>query len=124
METGLTYTSETTVGQQHLAENAGSGDLPVLATPAMIALMENAAMNAAAQQLADNESTVGSMINATHIRPTTEGCRVKATATLTAAEGRKLTFNIVAEDEKGKIGEATHERFVIDRQRFMAKARG
>ena len=49
---------------------------------------------------------------------------MKATATLTAAEGRKLTFNIVAEDEKGKIGEATHERFVIDRQRFMAKARG
>lgn len=116
-----TYTSELTVEERHLAINMGSGDLPVLATPALVALMENAAMLAVAPQLPEGSSTVGSYIQTSHLHPTPLGGTVRATATLVSHEGRKLTFTITAEDDKGIVGEARHERFIIDRQRFMAK---
>ena len=116
-----TYTSELTVEERHLAINMGSGDLPVLATPALVALMENAAMLAVAPQLPEGSSTVGSYIQTSHLHPTPLGGTVRATATLVSQEGRKLTFTITAEDDKGIVGEARHERFIIDRQRFMAK---
>lgn len=116
-----TYTSELTVEERHLAINMGSGDLPVLATPALVALMENAAMLAVAPQLPEGSSTVGSYIQTSHLHPTPLGGTVRATATLVSQEGRKLTFTITAEDDKGLVGEARHERFIIDRQRFMAK---
>ncbi len=116
-----THTSQLTVQEQHLACHLGSGDLPVLATPALVALMENAAMLAVADTLPEGSSTVGSFIQTTHLHPTPLGGTVRATATLTAQEGRKLTFAISAEDENGLVGEARHERFIIDRERFMAK---
>lgn len=121
METGLTYTSETIVDNSNTAATMGSGDLAVFATPAMTALMENAAMNAVAGQLDAGSTTVGSMIETTHLHPSALGEKIKATATLTAIEGRKLTFSIKAEDSKGIIGEGTHVRYIVDREKFMAK---
>lgn len=121
MEIGLTYTSRMVVEEGHLAQNVGSGDLPVLATPVMIMLMENAAMLAVADEISSEESTVGAQISVAHLRPTPLADTITATATLTAVEGRKLTFAVVAEDSKGVIGEGTHVRYIINRERFVSK---
>ena len=121
METGLTHTSEMTVEEHHLAVNVGSGDLPVLGTPVMMTLMENAAMLAVGNHLPEGSSTVGSEIASTHIRPTALGQKVRATAVLTAIDGRKLSFDIKAEDDNGIIGEGHHTRFIVDKERFMKK---
>lgn len=83
--------------------------------------MENAAMLAVKDHLPEGSTTVGSMINTTHIRPTALGQTVKATATLIEAEGRKLTFAVKAEDANGTVGEGSHVRYVVDRQKFLSK---
>ncbi len=121
METGLKHTSTLTVEEKHLAVNVGSGDLRVLATPAMMALMENAAMLAVAPELPEGSTTVGGQIASSHLKPTAIGKLVKATATLVEVDGRKLKFTIVAEDENGVIGEGEHLRFIVDKERFMSK---
>lgn len=121
MEKGLTYTSTLIVTDNHVAAVMGSGDLHVFATPAMVALMENAAMKAVADHLPEGTTTVGAMMNTSHIKPSPVGDKVKTTAVLTEVEGRKLTFSIVAEDSKGIIGEAIHVRYIVDRERFLSK---
>ncbi|WP_034541751.1 thioesterase family protein [Phocaeicola paurosaccharolyticus] len=121
MEIGLTYTNELKVTEELTAAHVGSGDLPVLATPIMIALMENAAMYAVIDELDDESTTVGASVEATHLRPTPLDDIVKATATLEAVEGRKLTFKIVARDSKGIIGECTHVRYIVNIEKFMSK---
>ena len=123
METGLTYTSHTVVTDGNTAEHVGSGDLAVFATPAMATLMENAAMLAVAPALEEGQTTVGSEISISHIKPTGIGAKVSATAVLAAVEGRKLSFNVAARDEEGMIGEGTHIRFIVDSERFMGKVR-
>ena len=120
-EIGMTFTSSTIVSQANCAATMGSGDLEVFATPAMVALMENAAMNAVTQSLPQGSTTVGAEMNTTHIKPSPIGAKVQATATLTAVEGRKLTFAVEACDEVGTIGKGTHVRFIVDKERFMAK---
>lgn len=121
MDEIIKYTSEKIVGEQDTAISAGSGTLPVFATPAMVALMENAAMKAAEQLLHEGESTVGSELNIKHLSPTAVGEEVSATAVLTAQEGRKLTFSVVATDKNGKIGEGTHVRYIVNIEKFMSK---
>ena len=121
METGLTYTSTLVVSTDHVAAVMGSGDLHVFATPAMVALMENAAMMAVAEFLPEGSTTVGAMMNTSHVKPSPIDESIKATAVLTEVEGRKLTFEIKAEDSKGIIGEAVHVRFVVDKEKFMSK---
>lgn len=120
-QTGLTHTSTLTVGQQHTAQALGSGDMPVLATPQMVALMENAAMLAVAQQLEASETTVGTQITVSHVRASKVGAEVRATARLTAIDGRRLDFEVEAYDGPTLIGQGTHTRFVVQRERFMAK---
>ena len=121
MEKGLTYTNKDTVRVENIAKTVGSGDMEVFATPAMAALMENAAMNAVASSLPEGSTTVGSLLEITHSRPSGMGETVSATATLEEVEGRKLTFSVVAHDSKGVIGEGKHVRYVVDRERFLAK---
>ena len=121
MEKGLTYTSTLVVSEEHVAAVMGSGDLHVYATPAMVALMENAAMLAVAEHLPEGSTTVGAMINTSHVKPSPMGDTIKTTAVLTDIEGRKLTFSIKAEDSKGIIGEAMHVRYIVDREKFMSK---
>ena len=109
------------VEEKHLAYNVGSGDLPVFATPMMMALMENAAMLCVADELEDGSSTVGGQISSSHLKPTGLGKTVTATAELISAEGRKLKFKVSASDEGGLIGEGEHLRFIIDKEKFMSK---
>ncbi|WP_308778115.1 thioesterase family protein [uncultured Bacteroides sp.] len=121
MEKGLTYTSRTIVNKNNTALTLGSGDMEVLGTPAMLALMENAAMNSVCSHLPEGSTTVGSMIESTHIRPSAIGETITATATLEKIENRKLTFKVTAADSKGLIGEGTHIRYIVDRKRFLGK---
>lgn len=116
---GLTHTSTLEVTPGLTAEAMGSGDMPVLATPAMVALMENAAMMAVAPHLDRNAATGGGHIDASHLKATPVGATVSARAVLTAVEGRKLTFEIEAREGDTVIGKATHLRFIVDRQKFM-----
>lgn len=118
---GMNFTSTAVVTKENSAAALGSGFLPVFATPAMVALMENAAMKAVAPVLEQGATTVGSEINTSHIKPSPIGATVSATATLVAVEGRKLTFDVEARDEVGLIGKGTHVRFIVDAERFMAK---
>ena len=121
MEKGLSFTATMRVMAEVTAEYIGSGDLAVLATPAMCALMENAAMMAVATKLEEGQTTVGTALNIEHSRATKIGEIITATAVLTEVNGRELKFNIAARDEKGIIGEGTHTRFIVNREKFMAK---
>ncbi len=121
MRPGLKHTSVATVDRSNIAATMGSGDLEVFATPAMIALMENAAAGAVADVLPAGSTTVGTLVNVTHARATGIGDTVSATAELREIDGRRLLFHVSASDSKGVIGEGTHERFVIDAERFMGK---
>lgn len=123
LEKGLSGRSEVTVTPQLTAAAMGSGDLPVYATPAMVALMEQAAMTAVAGHLPEGSTTVGAEMNVSHIKPSAVGAVVTATAVLTGIEGRKLLFNVGARDAGGMIGEGVHVRYVVDRERFMDKLR-
>ena len=121
LEKGLSARSAATVAPGNTAAAMGSGDLDVFATPAMVALMENAAMTAVASCLPEGSTTVGAEMNVTHIQPSGLGAEITATAVLTEVEGRKLTFNVGARDAEGMIGEGVHIRYVVDRAKFMAK---
>ena len=123
LEKGLSAQSRTTVCRENTAARMGSGDMEVFATPAMMALMENAAMTAVAAELPEGSTTVGAEMNATHIKPSGLGAEIAATAVLTEVEGRKLTFNVGARDAGGMIGEGVHIRYVVDRRRFMDKVK-
>ncbi|MFI3328271.1 MAG: thioesterase family protein [Rikenellaceae bacterium] len=121
LKEGLTAQSTTTVSDANTAATLGSGDLAVFATPAMIALMENAAMKAVAEALPEGSTTVGTEMNATHIKASGMGAEITATAVVTAVEGRKITLNVGARDAQGMIGEGVHTRFIVDREKFMSK---
>ena len=121
LEKGLKHISRTVVQPDNFALTMGSGDLPVLATPALVALMENAAMNAVVGELPEGATTVGARMNTTHIKPSAMGDTVSATAVLKEVEGRKLTFEVHAKDSKGVIGEGMHVRYIVDREKFMSK---
>ena len=99
----------------------GSGDLPVLATPAMMALMENAAMLAVAPHLPEGSTTVGGHISASHIKPTPIGETVTATATVVKVDGKKIEFEVKAHCGDILLGEGSHLRFIVDREKFMSR---
>ena len=120
-EVGLKHTSELTVTDAVTAVRMGSGDMPVLATPAMMALMENAAMLAVADELPEGSTTVGGHIASSHLRPSKIGDVVRAIAEVTKVDGRKIEFNVSAYSGDVLLGEGTHLRFVVDRERFMSK---
>lgn len=121
VEVGLNHTSELTVTDAVTAVRMGSGDMPVLATPAMMALMENAAMLAVADELPGGSTTVGGHIASSHLRPSKIGDVVRAVAEVTKVDGRKIEFNVSAYSGDVLLGEGTHLRFVVDRERFMSK---
>ena len=121
MNIGLTHTSVLLVGDAHTAQAMGSGDMPVLATPVMIALMENAAMLAVDQELPEEQTTVGAHIDVSHLKPSPVGAEVFATAELMEVEDRRLTFHVVAMEGDQIIGEGTHVRYIVSRERFLAK---
>lgn len=119
---GLKSRAEVLVNGSNIANAVGSGLVPVFSTPSMIALMENAAVRAIQGRLEQGESSVGTHMDITHDAPTPVSVKVWAEAEVTAVDGRKVTFSVVAYDEKGPIGKGTHERTIIRVDKFLAKA--
>ena len=119
---GMNGRAESAVTPQNTADAVGSGLVPVFATPYMVALMENAAVNAVQGGLEEGQGTVGTRLDVTHDAATPIGMKVWAEAQVTAVEGKKITLSVRAFDEAGPIGGGTHERFIITVDRFLAKA--
>ena len=118
---GMKHSSELTVTESVTAVNIGSGDMPVLATPMMIALMENAAMLAVKNALPEGSTTVGGHIASSHLKPSKVGDVVRAEAEVTNVDGRRISFKVAAYCGDTLLGEGTHLRFVVDREKFLAK---
>jgi fluoroacetyl-CoA thioesterase len=123
LATGLIGEIEAVVTEADTADRQGCGLVPVFGTPALVGLMEGAAVQALAGHLPLGQTSVGGRIDVRHLAPTPVGMRVRARAELLRVEGRWLEFHVEAWDEVEQIGEATHERFVVDEERFVARAR-
>lgn len=121
IKTGLKGNAEIEVSVENTALTMGSGDMDVFATPAMVALMEKAATNALASVLAPGQSTVGTSINVSHVKASPVGAKIAAQAILEEVDGRRLVFAVSAGDNSGVIGEGRHERFLVDREKFLSK---
>lgn len=115
---GMTGTAELVVGEEHTAPRVGSGKVRVLATPVMINLIEAAALKAAEHLLPAGHQSLGTLLNVKHIAATPVGMKIKASAIVTKVEGRNIYFDVSAEDEKEPIGGGTHERVVVNVERF------
>ena len=118
----LTFTKTFTPQEKDSALSMGSGNLQVLATPSMIAFMENVAMNCAMPKLQDGYTTVGTLLNIKHLKASKIGEPIVATAKLVEEDGRRLVFHVSVTNGKGDLlGEGTHERFIVNADRFMGK---
>ena len=113
--------SELTVTEDVTAITVGSGDMPVLATPIMMALMENAAMLAVKDFLSEGQTTVGGHIESSHLKPSKIGDVVRAVAKVTKVDGKKIEFKVAAYSGETLLGEGTHLRFIVDREKFMSR---
>ena len=118
---GMKGEVSTLVEREDTALEVGSGSLLVYATPCMVALMEGAACEAIEAALPEGKTTVGTELTIKHISATPVGMAVRAEAEVTAVDGNAITFNVVAYDEAGKIGEGTHKRYIVSTQRFLDK---
>jgi fluoroacetyl-CoA thioesterase len=119
---GLTGSAEILVGTRDTAPHIGSGKIKVLATPVLVSLVEEAALNAVEGLLPPGHQTVGTRLDISHVAATPVGLRVKAIAEVTRVEGRRITFRVWADDESERIGEGTHERIVVEVERFDRRA--
>ncbi len=116
---GLTGEANTTVVHENTAAAVGAGGVEVFGTPMMIALMENASWRAVADQLDVGYVTVGTLVHVEHLAATPLGQKVQAAAELVEIDGRRLVFHVTAYDEKQKIGEGQHERFIVQLKQFL-----
>ncbi len=121
MEKGIKLTVEKNVTPDDTALKYGSGLVEVFATPAMIALMERAALELVRPFLAPGQNTVGVEVNISHIKATPVGEKINCEACLKEIDGKRLVFEVNAWDKKGLIGTGTHTRFIIDTEKFMSK---
>jgi len=124
MEQGTKGVAEAIVTNELSAKAMGSGTLPVLATPAMIALMEKAAHESVSAQLDEGKGTVGIYIEVSHLAPTPINERVHAESILISVEKRILTFEVSAYAGDTLIGQGIHKRAIIDSDKFMIKVKG
>ncbi len=119
---GLKADKKITVATKDTAKVLGSGGLDVYGTPAMIALMENVAMTMISSYLEEGNDSVGMKMNADHMKASPVGAQILCEATISAVEGRKVSYDIVCTDDSGAtIGKASHDRFVVDVERFLSK---
>lgn len=124
LEVGLRNEVEGLSSDETSAIAMGSGSLRVLSTPSMIALMERAASELVDRNLPSEKTSVGISLNVKHTAATPIGLKLRAEATITSIDGRKIIFDVRAFDEREEIGSGTHERFIVDRIKFQSKADG
>ena len=118
---GMKGEAFTEVERADTAAEVGSGSLLVYATPCMVALMEGAACEAIEDALPEGQTTVGMELNVQHLSATPVGLEVRAEATVTAVDGKVITFELAAYDEAGPIGKGTHKRCIVNSQKFLDK---
>ena len=121
IEVGIKGRADDVVSEKNTAQAACSGALPVFGTPFMTALMEKAAWTSIAPYLAEGESTVGTKLNISHVSATPVGLKVWAESEVTEVDGKRIELKVWAYDEKGLIGQGTHQRFIVTNERFLAK---
>ena len=121
LELGLQGRQELTVEMKDTASKYGSGLVEVYATPAMVALMEKTCLESVLPFLPEGHGTVGTKLNISHSKATPVGMTVTCESKLVEIDRRRLVFEVVATDEQGEIGTGSHERFVINTEKFMAK---
>ncbi len=121
METGIKGSCEFIAEEKHSAKTMLSGTLDVLATPALVAMLEKAAWESVQPYLEEGCTSVGTLMNITHDAATPLGMKVRCESELIKTEGRKLVFNVEAFDDKGRVGGGIHERFIIQEQKFLDK---
>lgn len=119
---GLKGEASVDVTKANTAIEVGSGSVPVFATPMLVALMEDAAVKAVKESLPEGQTTVGIRVGVAHSAATPVGMTVTARAELVEVDGRRLVFQVMAEDGSGQVGQGTHERFMVDMVKFMVKA--
>ena len=119
---GAKLSKETKVTQENTAKTVGSGEIDVFATPMMIALIEEAAAACCKQFLEEGMTTVGTLVDVSHVAATPVGMMVRAGAEIAGVDGREITFTVKAYDEKGMIGEGQHKRFIVKTEKFREKA--
>lgn len=124
IEVGMKGSAETVVTLDNTAKAFTSGALEVFATPAMISLMEETCWKMVQPELEEGLGTVGTKVNVSHMAPSAIGMTILCEATIMEIDGRKITFEVICSDENGMIGMGTHERFIINNEKFMAKATG
>ena len=124
LEIGMKGSAETVVTIDNTAKAFTSGALEVFATPAMISLMEETCWKMIQPELEEGLGSVGTKVNVSHTAPSAIGKTIVCEATLIEIDGRRLTFEVVCSDENGMVGMGTHERFIINNEKFMAKAEG
>ncbi|MBO7404917.1 MAG: thioesterase family protein [Clostridia bacterium] len=122
LETGIKGYGETVVTEALTARVFGSGELDVFATPAMIALAEKTALKSVADRLEPGQGTVGTRVDIAHLAATPLGMKVRCETELIEVDRRRLTFSVRVYDGVEKIAEGTHERFIIDNEKFLKKA--
>lgn len=121
MEIGAKFKVTIKVEDKDTAMSHGSGTLAVLATPRMIALMEESAYKCIEKYLDNGQSSVGTYLDVKHLSATPVGMEVYAESEITEVDGRRVVFSVKAYDEKGLIGEGKHERFIVLSEKFVAK---
>lgn len=124
IETGISFRKEIVVLHEDTAKHYGSGLLEVFATPAMIALMENASMQCISGFLPEEWGSVGVDVNIRHLKASPVGAVIQCTATVVEADGRRIVFAVAAQQGEDLIGEGTHTRFIINNRKFMEKLQG
>ena len=122
LKIGTKGSKSVTVTSRNTAKAMGSGTLDVFATPALIALMEETCWSSVAGQLEPGSGTVGTLLEIKHTAPTPVGLEVTCESTLIETDGRRLVFEVTARDAKGPVGGGRHERFVVQNEKFQAKA--
>ncbi len=122
LQPGTDGSAEEIAEEETLASRYGSGALGVYSTPAMVALMEGAAVDAVADALPDGWTTVGISLDVRHLEPSAPGSHITARAKLREIKGLRLIFDVLAEDDAGKIGEGTHQRYCVESEPFLARA--
>lgn len=118
---GMTSTREIYVTENNVASKLGSGNIDVFSTPAMIALMENTSKSCVDLHLPFGYTTVGIEVNVKHIKASPIGMKIRCEASLIKVDKKKLVFNVEAWDEKEKIGEGNHIRYIVNSEEFMKK---
>lgn len=118
---GVTHSLSLRVEKRHTAKTVGSGGVDVFSTPSLVALLEQAALEAVQKFLSEGWTTVGTRIDIEHCKATLPGEEIQAQATLIQCDGRALKFSVEARDAAGVVGKGRHHRFIINQEKFLRK---